>query len=212
MNKWQRAVKSLSENQMKTYEQICELKHIRAEGPAKRSCRVLLKLGLIKHNPESDNKNDYLLDGPPVKASIKTKLPSPKKVIDAILGAPAPQRPWDVINETIEEKAKQKIQRPRADHTNLSREDHIHKWLSLTIEIGVKAMVKLKHLNDDQMLYIMQNFEQKTAQQLADHLKVEKFMVKLFCQANNIDPMAPAKKTNYGKRDAYHLVPQKKTA
>lgn len=117
---------------------------------------------------------------------------------------PEPPLPKQIISFAPPEKP----QRPRADHTNISQEQRIEQWLAVPVKTSKRAMVKIKHLNDDQMLYIMQNFEHKTAQQLAEYLKIEKFMVKLFCQTNNIEPYVIPKKKK--PKDDYHYIPHER--
>jgi len=194
--------KNMSRKQKELYAKICELKQFRAIRQNIKTCKVLLQFGLIKQDPRSDNKNDYVLECEPLQISVIEKLPLKKDIVEEI-------KPWTVINETIEENAKPKFKRAAPDHTNLSREDHVSKWLSLPgIEAGAKEMIRLKHLNELQMHYIMGNHTQKTIQQLAEHLKVEKFMVKLFCQANNIEPYVIPKKKK--PKDDYHCIPHER--
>jgi hypothetical protein len=201
MTKQEQAVKSLSHKQREVYELICKTKHFRAEGPLKRSCRNLFKLGLIKQNPNSEFKNDYVLDGLPVMVPVKIKLPSTKSVVEEILNAPEPEL-----------KPKEKFIRPAPDHTNLSREDHIRKWSSIPIKITSKSMVKLKCLNDDQMEYIMANHEDMTAADMANDLKVEDVNVLVFCQANGISPLPRKAKGREVRKhkDSFHVIPEKR--
>lgn len=181
---------NLSKSQREAYNLLVNLKFIRAEGNQKRSFRVLWKLGLVKNNPDSDNKNEWVLNGKPI--DVPPKLLKTK----SILGN---------ISNIIEDKPKPKIQRPPADHTNPSREQFIDKWLSVEVNAGSKAIVKVKCLKDCQMEYIMQNHEYQTAQAMAEHLKVEKYAVNLFCQANKIEPFKPPR--TYKPKDDYHIIP-----
>lgn len=202
--------KTMSRKQKEVYSRICELKQFRAVGPVNKTCKILVQFGLIKQSTDSDNKNDYVLNGSPVQIPVIKKLPLKKELVQEI--KEAPKRPWVVINETIEDRDKPKLKRPPAIYNNICREDHINKWLSVDVAPGEKEMVKVKCLQDWQMKYIMVNHKEKTAQQMAEHLRVEKYMVNLFCQVNDIEPLPPPKKKVLNKRDAYHLVPQKKTA
>lgn len=180
---------SLSKSQREAYNLIVNLKFIRAEGTQKRSFRVLFKLGLVKHNPDSENKNEWVLDGKPVE--VPPKLPKTKSIIGN-------------ISNIIEDKPKPKLIHPPADHTNTSREECIEKWLSVPVKVNKKAMVKVKCLNDGQMQYIIGNYEQQTSQAMAEHLKVEKYAVNLFCQANDIEPFKPVRK--HKPKDDYHTI------
>jgi len=47
-------------------------------------------------------------------------------------------------------------------------------------------MIHLKCLTVEQMDFILANHEKKNAQQISEALRVEKYKVKLFCQANDI--------------------------
>jgi hypothetical protein len=193
--------KSMSRKQKVAYAQICELKQIRAVGQMKKTCKILIQFGLIKQCPDSENKNDYVLDGEPLNIPINEKLPLKKELVQEI----KEKRPWDIINETIEERAKPKFRHAAPDHTNLSREDHVRKWLHMPgVEIGKKIIVKVKCLTDLQMDYIMFNYKQQTAQAMAEKLKAEKYRVILFCQANDIDPLQAKKRR---PKDDYHCIP-----
>jgi hypothetical protein len=194
--------KSMSRKQKELYVKICELKQFRAVGQNKKTCKVLLQFGLIEQPKGSENKNDYVLVGEPMQIPMNEKLPLKKEIVQEIKEV---QRPWGVINETIEERERPKIKHPQPDHTNPSQDDHINRWLSVDVTPGKKEMVKVKGLQDWQMKYIMLNHEQSTSKDMAEHLQVEKFMVKLFCLQNNIEPMPPPKKRK--PKDEYHCIP-----
>jgi len=196
MTKQEAAVRSLSHKQREIYELICKTKHFRAEGPLKRTCCILFRLGLIKQNSNSDNRHDYVLDGSPVKIPVKIKLPSTKSVVEKIMNE---------NDHEPEPVPRAKIIHPAPDHTNPSREDHINKWSSVQINLTCRSLVKVKCLNDHKMQFIMDNYQKKTAQDMADHLKIEKFHVILFCQANDIEPLQLPRKRK--PKDDFHCIP-----
>lgn len=66
-------------------------------------------------------------------------------------------------------------------------------------------MKEVKCLEHWQMHYIQANHEDQTAQKMADHLKVEKHKVMLFCQANGIIPFRDRKTLLQLKRDSFHI-------
>jgi hypothetical protein len=133
MNPQQKTLKRLSPQQMALYEIICETKYIRAAGSQIMTCRVLQSTGLIKHSPDSDNANDYVLDGEPVK--LPPKVASPKEVAKSIVDEPTPA----VLTGKSEPELKhvpvevKPFVRARADHTNISREQHVDYWLNYAI-------------------------------------------------------------------------------
>lgn len=206
MNNLSEIVQKLTRSQRAAYELILGTKYFRAEGSKIKTFRSLAKLGLIKLNPDSIIKHDYVVSLEPPKKPKQVKVQKTKDVIKCIINNSL--RPWDTINETIEERERPKIRRAAPDHTNPSREDHIHKWLTVSVETTGRKMVKVKCLNDDQMQYIMSSHEKETAQAMAEKLKVEKYAVNLFCQANDIEPFKPARK--HKPKDDYHIIPPEK--
>jgi hypothetical protein len=199
MNKLQRAIKTLTQPQRTAYERICETKRIRAEKGLKLTCRVLFKLGLIKHCPDSDSKNDYVLAGEPVQLPPK-KLPSTKSIVDAIQDDPEDEQPKHIP------MAIKPFVRPRAKYDNPSREDHVRKWIMQAVTSDEKTIVKVKCLQEWQMKFVMYNYENQTAQQMADRLKVGVMNVKIFCQANAIDLMPDLTKRK--AKDSFHAIPE----
>lgn len=112
---------------------------------------------------------------------------------------------------------------PPAAYGNISREQHVDKWLQVPVEIEEKPYQPVKCLEEWQMKYIMANYEQMTSKQLAEELKLELFQVNLFCQKNAITSKQGKKKP----KDVFHNIlperqmrmkrvdyngPQKKTA
>lgn len=181
---------NLSKSQREAYNLLVNHRFIRAEGKQKRSFRVLWRLGLVKNNPDSDNKNEWVLDGKHV--DVPPKLPKTKYIVEGN------------ISNIIEDKPKPRIRRPPADHTNPSREYFIEKWSSVDVKTGDKAMVKVKCLSNRQMEYIMDNHVMQTAQVMAEYLKVEKYSVNIFCQANDIEAYKPTRK--HKPKDDYHTI------
>lgn len=66
-------------------------------------------------------------------------------------------------------------------------------------------MTTIKCLEQWQMNFIMANYQEQTAQKMADHLVVEKFKVMLFCQSNGITPFQDRITIMRLKRDSYHI-------
>jgi hypothetical protein len=54
------------------------------------------------------------------------------------------------------------------------------------------------------MEYIMAHHHQQSAQAMAEYLKVEKYRVILFCQANDIEPVQEKKRK---PKDDFHCIP-----
>lgn len=64
-------------------------------------------------------------------------------------------------------------------------------------------MMKLyKNIAPDQVAYIMQNYKQKTAKDMADALSIEILKVRLICQDQRIEPLA--KKKSRKPKDVFH--------
>ena len=177
------AINDITPQQREAYEMIVQKKFFRAKGNSIRTFRSLLKKGFVKHDPNSDNPNDYVLNGDPIE------LPPAK----------------DTFYNLIERANKPKFKRPAADHTNLSRDDHVSKWLQSRVKVTKKSIVKVKCLNDGQMQFIMANYEQQTLKEMSEALQVEKYRIKVFCQANHIEPKEPEKKRK--PKDDYHIIP-----
>jgi len=191
MNKLQHTLKSLSKRQREVYNLICTTKHLRAEGPVKNTCRVLFKLGLIKHSPETENKNDFVLDGPPIKLPPKVNLPKVKNLADSLPEAPK-HKPiiWS-------------HRPPTAQYSNISREQHVEKWLQIPVEVDMKPYLPVKCMEEWQMKYIMANYEEMSSKQLAAEVNKEIFEVNLFCHKNAISPKSGKTKP----KDMFHNIP-----
>lgn len=104
------AVKDLTPQQRAAYETIVTNKKVHALRANVRTYRSLLKRGLIKHDPNSSNENDFVLNGKPVE------LPPAKETF-----------------QTLIEKVKPVFKRPPADHTNISREQHVQRYLNMKL-------------------------------------------------------------------------------
>jgi hypothetical protein len=192
--------KGMSRKQKELYALIVELKQYRAVGPMIRSCKILMQFGLIKHCPNSKNITDFVLNGKPYDIPVTGKLPLKKDIVQVIKEKPVP--PAQISHKPL--SVASSWSRPPADHTNVSQEDHINKWLNVDVPAGEKEMVPVKCLNGGQMHYIMAHYENKTTQEMAEHLRVEKYAVKIFCQANGIEPYIIPKKKK--PKDDYHTI------
>jgi hypothetical protein len=193
--------RSLSRKQKELYAQIVELKQYRAVGHSIKSCKILMQYGLIMHNPNSRNIKDFVLNGKPLRIPVNGKLPLKKDIVEEIKENPKKEAVMAFV------PLASSWSRAAPDHTNMSREDYIHKWLSVDVKAGEKEMVKVKCLNDGQMEYIIANHKEKTAQQMAEHLRVERYAVNLFCQANDIEPLVIKKRK---PKDDFHCIPHER--
>lgn len=195
MTPQQISLKRLSHQQRVVYDIICEAKKYKASGLLITSCKSLARAGLIKQDPDSNNKNDYVLNGEPVQ--LPEKLPSTKSIVDAILDEPIKHIPL------IQEPA---FVHPSAEYSNMTREQHVDRWIREAVTPGEKekAIVKVKCLQDWQMQYVIHNHEEKTAQEMAERLKVDVINVKIFCQANDIEPKVELKKSKRKPVDTFH--------
>lgn len=105
------AVRTLTDAQREAYLQIKKSKFIKVEdGKRLKTYETLLVKGLIKRNPDSACKNEFVIIGPGIE------LP--------------PKRERERIRNVFSEK-KQPVKRWPADHDNPSREDHVRRILSL---------------------------------------------------------------------------------
>jgi len=68
-------------------------------------------------------------------------------------------------------------------------------------------MKEVKCLEQWQMNYILANHEDQTAQKMAEHLKVEKYKVMLFCQANRFEPFQDRITILQKNKDSFHNIP-----
>lgn len=199
--------KELSRSQKETYAKICESNKYTAIGHKVRTCNILMQLGLIKPDPDSRNANNYVLKGKPL--TFTQALPLKKDIIKEISKAPTVL----ANNQNLalpEPKHKPIVWTPPATpptvYSNISREQHVERWLNQPVKVKVKRFTPVKCLTYSQMEYIMDNHEQKSALEMADHLDKEKYEIILFCQANAIEPLQ-----RKGKHINYN-GPQKKTA
>lgn len=186
MNREKYLAKTLSLVQRETYTRIKEDGMFIAKGSRISTCNVLMQLGLIIPNPESGNQNEFVLKGKPLNIPFAKKLPLPKDVVKEIAQEPAGQKHKPIV------WASSPI--PPTVYSNISREQHVEKWLSMPVKVKSKRFATVKCLEVWQMEYIMDNHEQKTAGEMADHLGKENMDVILFCQKNAIEPARPGKK------------------
>lgn len=197
----------MTRRQKETYAIICAEKKYAAKGNYKSTCKVLMQLGLISPDPDSKDDNEYVLKGKPLNLPFSEKLPLAKDIIKEISKVP----PVPVNEQAPEPAPKHKPivwaspAIPPTEYSNVTREQHIDKWLSVDVKPGPKKIVPVKCLNETQMDYILANHKDKSAMAIADHLKVEKHSVRLFCQANDIVPKPEGKQRK--KQDSFHNVP-----
>lgn len=95
------------------------------------------------------------------------------------------ERPQPKEIVLLEPKSKPFV-RPRADHSNITQEQRIDRWIKEAVIPNPNSFVPVKCLKDHQMRFVMHNYGTLTAQQMADRLGVGVLSVKLFCQANAI--------------------------
>lgn len=175
--------------QQAAFNMISEKGYYRAEAQKIKTFRSLAKLGLIKLNPESLYKHDYIISMEAPKRPKKVNLPQPREVI-----------------KKIESKKGHKpiiwSSSPKAIYSNTTREQHVTKWLNEPVEVDDKRYTPVKCLNEDQMEYILEHYEKKTPREMAEHLGKERYEVILFCQANVIEPKSGRK-----IKDNYHVSP-----
>lgn len=191
----------MSRTQKEAYAKIKELKYYSAVGPMIKTCRVLMQLGLIMPNPNGKRPNEYVLNGKALDIPVTGKLPQKKDFIKVILEksikpvkksismptvAPENFTPKHV---PIMEPAKPLI-RAAAIYDNPRREEHVEKWIKEEVTPDPLTFVPVKCLKEWQMKYVLHNYEEHTAQQMAEKLKVDTMYVKLFCQANAIAPLS----------------------
>jgi hypothetical protein len=174
--------------QKEVYNQICELKRIRAKGQLKQTCKVLARLKLIKPDPDTDNEDDYVLAGKALSIPFYEKLPDKKSILKAITDEHAKQP------EFKPKQVQATSTPPTAIYSNTSREQHVSKWISAPIAVESKAYVKVRCLADWQMEFIMTNHERYNAQELSEKIGGNELSVKLFCQANVVEPLPMSKK------------------
>jgi hypothetical protein len=196
MNKIKRLDKALSRTQKDVYARICGAGRYKATGHDIRTCHILMQYGLVKPNPASDNSNEYVLKGKSLE--LTQTLPLKRNLLKAIEKTPAPK-------PMIPEPSHKPVVWPSpavppANYSNISREQHVAKWLSMPVEGDKKGIVPVKCLAWSQMEYIMANHSFKSTQEMADHLGKEKYQVMLFCQANDIEPAQPIRGKWYHKK------------
>lgn len=200
MTPLQRKLKKLTQQQRVVYSQICETNHFKATGALILSCRTLVRIGLIKRNPNSNEKHDYVLDGAPLQLPPE-KLPSTKSIVDTILDEPIKHIPLVQAPEFV---------RPSAEYSNMTSEQHVDRWIreAVTPDEKEKAMIKVKCLQEWQMKFVMNNYQGNSAKQMAERLKVDVINVKIFCQANNIEPLVDLAKYMRKPKDSFHAIPE----
>lgn len=207
MTTQQRALKRLSVQQRTVYEIICRDKFIRTTGNQLNTCLSLVRAGLIKQNMESEYKNEFIIDGDPVTLPVKCSHPL------EVVGVRAPsirvkKKPVEIEEPEVEEETEPKHisfkkawVRPAAIYDNTSREQHVAKYVKGKV---ADTVLPVKCLYDFQMTYIVCNWEQQPAKEMAEHLMVDVLYVRMFCQLNGLEP--PKKR----KLDTYHAIPHEK--
>lgn len=104
------AVRKLTDAQREAYLQIKKSKFIKVEdGKRLKTFNTLLAKGLIKQNPNSAYKNEFVIIGPGIELPPKVERERLRNVLPEV---------------------KKPFKRPPADHDNPSREDHIRRILN----------------------------------------------------------------------------------
>lgn len=189
--------------QKEIYAEVVAKKKYAAKGRCITTCKVLMQLGLIMHDPNSKEVHVYVLNGRPMDIPFNEKLPFTKDIVKAISEPSAAQVEIEPITSAPKHKPIIWSSRPsKAIYSNASREQHVAKWLGMPVKVQNKKYTPVKCLEEWHMEYIMENYQQKTAREMADHLGKERYEVILFCQANVIEP-----KTGRKIKDSYHQVP-----
>lgn len=188
MTKLKKILAKLTVAQQAAYNMISDAGSYRADGQRIKTFRSLAKLGLIKLNPGSPYKHDYIMNMKPTPSMKKVSLPQPKEVIKSIEARKA-HKPiiWSPGP-------------PKAVYSNTSREQHVEKWIGT--ETPKDIVLPIKSLTVAQMNFIVKHYEKMEAQGMADELKVDVLYVRMFCQLNGF--------TIYKKRkkwDTYHAIP-----
>lgn len=196
-------LKKLSQAKRTVYQIICEFKCLKPIGGQILTCIALAKAGLIHQNSDGS----YVLSGEAV--ALPKKYKHPREIVDELLSEAA-SKPVPVAIMEPETEFKRRFKRVEAIYDNPSREDHVSKWIQQAVTPDEKTIVKVKCLQEWQMKYIMHNHEQKTAQEMADKLKVAEMAVKLFCQANAIVPVPTRPKSKRKPVDSFHVIPESK--
>jgi hypothetical protein len=159
-----------------------------------------MQFGLIKAMPNSREPNMFVLNGKPMEIPVHGKLPLKKDVVLKVKDKPV-KRGEGFICELQHKPINWTETRPAAVYGNMSREQHVAKYLTGKVE---DTVLPVKCLFDFQMAYIVANWEQQPSKEMAEHLKVDVLYVRMFCQLNGFEP--PKKK----KLDTFHAIPHEK--
>jgi len=183
-------LEKLTVAQLAAYNMISDKGFYRAEGHRIKTFRSLAKLGLIKINPDSPYKHDYIISHEAPRRKKKINVSQPKEVIRNIEAGKV-QKAKSIICPAGP---------PKAVYSNTSREQHVEKWIGK--EMPKDVVLPVKTLNDTQMEFIVMNYEKMEAQEMADKLKVDVLYIRMFCQLNGFVIFKKKKKW-----DTFHAIP-----
>jgi hypothetical protein len=181
--------KTMSRVQRETYTQIKEDGKFIAKGNLIATCKVLMQLGLVVPNPEAGNVNEYVLKGKPLNIPFTKKMPLPKDIVKEVIEAQAGPKHTAIVWA-------QSSKAP-AIYSNVSREQHVSRWLSEPVKVKAKKFSPVKCLTQEEMEYIIDNYEKETVKEMAAYLGRENMDVILFCQKNAIEAKQPGKKKKH---------------